>query len=295
MINRIKAKIFTQKITGSILGAPVQNIGGFDRIIFCHPLPDVGQINILYVDTVDLFQYVWNGTAFESIQGGAIEMRIDSNFIQWRYGAGSWVNLISLDLLKGADGTNGTNGIDGQDGEDGTPIELQVANNILQWRYVGGTTWTNLIDFSTLTPRHSQLRGLDWLGSGHTGTANKLFGSDANGLAKEYTPCLLVTSSASSGTINLGVNTTTVLSTVLSSSHTITVTPTAPTDFTTTQLAQLDFTTATTTPSITLTAPSGVTFKWRHTEITSWKASKTYTIQFVWISSTRCDIYYLIS
>jgi hypothetical protein len=33
---------------------------------------------------------------------------------------------------------------------------------------------------------HSQLGGLDWLGSGHTGTANKLFGSDANGLAKEY-------------------------------------------------------------------------------------------------------------
>ena len=149
MINRIKAKIFTQKITGSILGAPVQNIGGFDRIIFCHPLPPVGQINVLYVDTVDLFQYVWNGTAFESIQGGAIEMRIDSNFIQWRYGAGLWVNLISLDLLKGADGTNGTNGIDGQ---DGTPIELQVATNILQWRYVGGTTWTNLIDFSTLIP-----------------------------------------------------------------------------------------------------------------------------------------------
>lgn len=186
MINFVKAKIFTQKITGTILGAPVQNIGGFDRIIFCHPLPDVGQINILYVDTVDLFQYVWNGTAFESIQGGSIEMRIDSNFIQWRYGAGLWVNLISLDLLKGADGTNGTNGIDGQDGEDGTPIELQVAINILQWRYVGGTTWTNLIDFSTLTPRHSQLRGLDWLGSGHTGTANKLFGTDENGLAKEY-------------------------------------------------------------------------------------------------------------
>lgn len=34
--------------------------------------------------------------------------------------------------------------------------------------------------------RHSQLRELSWLGSGHVGTANKLFGSDANGLAKEY-------------------------------------------------------------------------------------------------------------
>ena len=34
MDNFIEAKIFTQKITGEILTAPVQNIGGFDRIIF---------------------------------------------------------------------------------------------------------------------------------------------------------------------------------------------------------------------------------------------------------------------
>lgn len=146
-----------------------------------------------------------------------------------------------------------------------------------------------------LTVRHSELRGLEWLTSGHTGTANKVFGTDENGVAKEYKATIQSAISTSSGTIDLGINTITVLTTTLTNSHTIEVTPTAPTEFINSQIAQLDFTTGVTIPSITLTAPSGVTFKWRHTAITAWTASKTYTIQFVWISSTRCDIYYLIS
>ena len=134
-----------------------------------------------------------------------------------------------------------------------------------------------------------------WTTSGHTGTANTIAGFDGTGVAKEYKATIQSAISTSSGTIDLGVNTITVLTTTLTNSHTITVTPTAPTEFINSQIAQLDFTTGVTTPSITLTAPSGVTFKWRHAEITAWTASKTYTIQFVWISSTRCDIYYLIS
>jgi hypothetical protein len=273
--------------------------------------PVVGQF---YFDTDDKIPYYWNGLLWRDFGGStdAVESvtstdnhivvdNTDSLNPSLSFQLVDNENLLTDDELVVVQNTSGTNTGD----QDLTPYlkkdtTLQSSDTpedtslFSFWKIGVGRV---KIAFSELITNvmHSQLGGLDWLTSGHTGTANKLFGSDANGLAKEYTPCMLVTSSANSGTINLGVNTTTVLSTVLSSSHTITVTPTAPTDFTTAQLAQLDFTTATTTPSITLTAPSGVTFKWRHAEITAWTASKTYTIQFVWISSTRCDIYYLIS
>jgi len=82
MINRVKAKIFTQKIRGSILGAPVQNIGGFDRIIFITVLPTIGSLNVLYVDKTNLLFYFWDGFGFELIRGESVS-ETDPLFTAW--------------------------------------------------------------------------------------------------------------------------------------------------------------------------------------------------------------------
>lgn len=54
--------------------------------------------------------------------GAEIELQKSATYIQWRYvGDATWINLVALSDLKGADGTNGTNGVDGTDGADGAP------------------------------------------------------------------------------------------------------------------------------------------------------------------------------
>ena len=103
--------------------------------------------------------------------GREIELQVSEQAIQWRYKeTGTWVNLISLDSLKGKDGLdgkngqdgiNGTNGLDGkdgadgEDGKDGREVKLQVTDTAIQWCYdEQNPTWINLINLD-------QLRGTD--------------------------------------------------------------------------------------------------------------------------------------
>lgn len=44
----------------------------------------------------------------EGTDGQEVELQVTGDAIQWRLGSGSWLHLISLDSLKGADGADGT-------------------------------------------------------------------------------------------------------------------------------------------------------------------------------------------
>lgn len=79
--------------------------------------------------------------------GREIELQKSSTHIQWRYvGDSTWINLVALSDLKGA---NGVDGSPGADGVDGKSIELQKTSTHIQWRQTGGS-WTNLIALSEL-------------------------------------------------------------------------------------------------------------------------------------------------
>ncbi len=80
-----------------------------------------------------------------SIRGDVIELRIDSNFIQWKYKKeNNWNNLIGLDSLVGATG---------KDGVDGKTTELRVSDGFIQWKYLeeNNSSWRNLVSISSLT------------------------------------------------------------------------------------------------------------------------------------------------
>lgn len=105
----------------------------------------------------------------------------------------------------------------------------------------------------------------------------------------------------SSGEINTGdtlilaVNSFHIITNELTNAHTITITLAVPSTALG-QIAHLEFSTGSTIPSITLTMPNAVIAVPRtKPDLTEWTASKKYSLQFVWISTTRCDIYYLIS
>lgn len=51
--------------------------------------------------------------------GGSVSMRVDSGYIQYSAGGGTWANLIAVADLKGEPGTPGKNGVDGAPGKDG--------------------------------------------------------------------------------------------------------------------------------------------------------------------------------
>ena len=59
-----------------------------------------------------------NGT-----NGKSVEIQNNGTFIQWRLvGDSTWINIVALATLKGADGTNGTNGSNGTNGTNGYAI-----------------------------------------------------------------------------------------------------------------------------------------------------------------------------
>jgi hypothetical protein len=105
------------------------------------------------------------------------------------------------------------------------------------------------------------------------------------------------TSSATSGTFDLAVNSELTLTTSLTNSHLFTVTPTEPTDFIEAQDAILNFDVGASLPAIAWVAPAvlnTVVFKWRKTSTIPWAINKSYTFHFIWISATRCDVTYTI-
>jgi hypothetical protein len=101
---------------------------------------------------------------------------------------------------------------------------------------------------------------------------------------------LNIKSDSISGTVSLLPYTITELTTILNNTHTIVITPDTPSDFTYEYCSEILFSTSTTVPSITITAPSGVTFTNWNRLPTTWYPSRKYKFIFMWISSTRCDV-----
>jgi hypothetical protein len=57
---------------------------------------------------------------------------------------------IALSSLKGANGQTGPAGEAGPVGQDGEKAVFQVNNGFIEWKYETGTTWTKLLDLSSL-------------------------------------------------------------------------------------------------------------------------------------------------
>lgn len=92
--------------------------------------------------------------------GKEVSLRVANGYIQWQYvGDASWIDLVALSTLAGAngqDGADGLDGIDGVDGTDGKDVVFQVADGYIQWQYTGDTAWANLIDIVALTGTDGQ-------------------------------------------------------------------------------------------------------------------------------------------
>lgn len=113
----------------------------------------------------------------ESIKGDSIQLKVENNYVMFKYSqATEWVNLISLDALKGDAGATGKNSklqvadgfiqwqnegdttwnnliaLDDLKGVDGNSrkTDMRVNNDYIQWKYEGDTTWNDLLDLSTL-------------------------------------------------------------------------------------------------------------------------------------------------
>lgn len=78
----------------------------------------------------------------DSIKGASISLQVANGYIQMKYSNETeWINLISIDDLKG------------EAGLDGKTTELKVADGFIQWKYEdeGSNSWRNLISLSALT------------------------------------------------------------------------------------------------------------------------------------------------
>ena len=78
----------------------------------------------------------------DSIKGASISLQVANGYIQMKYSNETeWINLISINELKG------------DDGSDGRSTELKVADGFIQWKYEneGSNSWRNLISLSALT------------------------------------------------------------------------------------------------------------------------------------------------
>lgn len=73
--------------------------------------------------------------------GREIQLRVTSDYIQWRYIDLEWQNLIALSELVGSQGVPGNNGKE---------IALRVVDNQVQWR-LGTDAWQWLADMSMFT------------------------------------------------------------------------------------------------------------------------------------------------
>ena len=146
------------------------------------PDDDLGGVNAVAVDLTARVFYgpkvvsdEWPaGVPFaEGPPGPAIELRVTSTQVQWRVvGAASWVNLIPVIDLAGADGeevqlrSNATHiqwrlgegtwanliALSDLIGADGREVQMGVSATHVQWRYAGEADWTNLLALVDVTP-----------------------------------------------------------------------------------------------------------------------------------------------
>lgn len=149
-------------------------------IVTAPPAADLGSIGAVAIDLENNMIYGpkttlgWGvGRPTVGGPGPAIELQKSATHVQWRVvGASTWVNLIALVDLKGADGqeiglrTNATHiqwrlgvgtwtdliALSALMGTDGREIELQKSATHIQWRYVGGTGWTDVVPLADITP-----------------------------------------------------------------------------------------------------------------------------------------------
>lgn len=131
------------------------------------------------------------GANFSGGSGGGdgreVQLQANATHIQWRYvGDASWINLVALADLEGADGDNGLSlefawngtqlgvrqegqvdyvfvdlkgdtgytpvkGTDYDDGADGREVEIQNSGTAIQWRYVGDAAWTDVVSLAAIT------------------------------------------------------------------------------------------------------------------------------------------------
>lgn len=82
--------------------------------------------------------------------GAAVQMRIDTGFIQWKLAdSADWIPLIALSDLTGPAGDPGATGDTGAAGTDAKNIDLQTNATHIQWRYIG-EAWQNLVALTSL-------------------------------------------------------------------------------------------------------------------------------------------------
>nr|WIF89110.1 InlB B-repeat-containing protein [Acholeplasma laidlawii] len=86
--------------------------------------------------------------------GKEVSLQVANGYIQWKYDTDeTWINLIELSSLVGAKGDTGNAGSDGTDGLngiDGREVLFQVADGFIQWQYTGDSSWTNLVELTSL-------------------------------------------------------------------------------------------------------------------------------------------------
>lgn len=78
--------------------------------------------------------------------GQEVSLQKTATHVQWRLGAGAWVDLIPLADLKGAQGDPGTDGTDGANGQE---VSIQKSATHIQWR-LGAGSWVNLVALADL-------------------------------------------------------------------------------------------------------------------------------------------------
>lgn len=108
---------------------------------------------------------------FEVIDGREIELRLNSDYLQWHYvGETSWKNLIAVQQITGPAGEQGPPGEQGPTGDpgptgeqgppgkqglkgdDGSPVELRLYSGWIEWKYQSEdyTQWKNLVAITEL-------------------------------------------------------------------------------------------------------------------------------------------------
>ena len=118
-----------------------------DGLVFTNGAPSsgVGTLDSMALDVAAKVLYGpktvagWGaGTLLTGDSGPAIELQRSATHVQWRVvGTPTWVDLIPLADMKGADGKE---------------VELQKSATHLQWRYAGAVDWTNLVPLDDITP-----------------------------------------------------------------------------------------------------------------------------------------------
>jgi hypothetical protein len=102
------------------------------------------------------------------------------------------------------------------------------------------------------------------------------------------------TDSSSSGTVLISPNTSKILTTILTSSHTLIISPIVPLSSVYMSECSVRFTIGASAPTLSF-ATSGVTFKWMDkSALITPILNKVYRIVFTWVDATNIEVYYSI-